>query len=80
MENEEKLKRAFIKGIDIGEDADFESLEYAKTDGWDSIAHMALIAALEEEFDIMIETDDVIDLSSYTVAKDILRKYEVALA
>jgi acyl carrier protein len=38
---------------------------------------MALISALEQEFDVMIETDDVIDMSSVAVAKTILRKYDV---
>lgn len=80
MENEKKLQSAFQKGIGISADVDFETLKYAQTEGWDSIAHMALIAAIEEEFDIMIDTDDVIAMSSYPIAKEILKKYEVAIA
>jgi len=80
VENEDKLKSAFIKTIGVLPGCDFNSLEYSKTEGWDSIAHMALIAAIEEEFDIMLETDDVIAMNSYPLAKEILKKYEVALA
>lgn len=78
--NEEKLKRAFHNGLGIQSDTDFESLEYAKSKEWDSVAHMQLIAAIEDEFDIMIDTDDVIAMSSYPVAKQILSKYEVSFA
>lgn len=38
---------------------------------------MALIAALEDEFDIMIDTDDVIDMSSFAKAREILAKHGV---
>ena len=42
---------------------------------WDSVAHMALVAAIELKFDVMLDTDDVIALSSYPEAKRILNKY-----
>ena len=35
------------------------------------------MAALEAEFDIMMETDDIIDFSSYAKGMEILAKYEV---
>lgn len=47
--------------------------------GWDSVAHMVLMATLEETFDIMLDTDDVIDFSSFEKGKEILRKYDVEL-
>ena len=74
--NEEKLKKAFQDGLGIAGESDYESLEYAKTPEWDSVAHMRLVAAIEEAFDIMMDTDDVIGMSSYPVAKEILAKYE----
>jgi acyl carrier protein len=47
--------------------------------GWDSVGHMALIAALEESFDIMMDTDDIVDFSSYEKGKAILKKYNVTI-
>ena len=44
---------------------------------WDSIGHMTLIAALEEKFKISIETDDIVDFSSYKKGREILQKYKV---
>ena len=39
---------------------------------------MGLISALEDAFDIMLETEDIIDLSSFEKGKEILSdKYEI---
>ena len=40
---------------------------------------MTLMAALEDAFDIMLDTDDIIDFSSFQKGKEILKKYEVEL-
>ena len=40
---------------------------------------MSLVAAIEDAFDIMMEMDDIIDLSSYEKGKEILKKYEVEI-
>ena len=41
---------------------------------WDSVGHMTLMAALEDAFDIMMETDDIIDFNSYEKGKETLAK------
>ena len=38
---------------------------------------MQLVGEIEDTFDIMLETDDVIDMSSYGAALGILGKYGV---
>jgi acyl carrier protein len=40
---------------------------------------MSLIAALEDTFDIMMDTDDIIDFSSFDKGKEIMRKYDVEI-
>lgn len=80
MENEKKLKQAFQAGLGVPAGTDYESLAYAKSEGWDSVAHMKLIASIEEAFDIMMDTEDVIALSSYPIAREIVKKYEASLA
>ena len=64
MTNLEKYKKIFIDTFNIDE-SKLDSLEYNTITEWDSIGHMTLIAALEEQFKITMETDDVIDLSSF---------------
>ena len=54
-----------------------ENLKYNDIPEWDSIGHMTLISGLEEIFSITIETDDIVDFSSYKKGLEILKKYKV---
>ncbi|MEG1185990.1 MAG: acyl carrier protein [Eubacterium sp.] len=76
MENLELYKKTFMTTFAIEEDA-LSNLEYQSITAWDSVGHMALIAELEDTFDIMMDTDDIIDLSSFEKGKEILGKYDV---
>ena len=73
MTNLEKYKEAFVKGLELS-DENVEQLEYQSIPAWDSVGHMSLISAIEEAFDIMMDTDDIIDLSSFEKGKAILSK------
>lgn len=75
MSNIEKYNKAFMESLEISEDQ-LSGLHYQDTAAWDSVGHMGLIAALEEAFDIMMDTDDIIDLSSYEKGMEILSKEE----
>lgn len=76
MTNLEKYNNVFMENLQISEDK-LIGLQYQDVELWDSVGHMSLVAALEDEFDIMIDTDDIIDLSSYEKGKEILAKYGV---
>lgn len=71
MTNLEKYNNAFIESLEITED-NLVGLEYQQIPAWDSVGHMGLIASIEDAFDIMMDTDDIIDLSSYEKGKEIL--------
>ena len=75
MSNLEKYNQAFTETFEIGEDQ-LEGLKYQDITAGDSVGHMSLIAALEDAFDIMMDTDDIIDLNSYEKGKEILAKAE----
>ena len=70
-----KLVEIFRDSLGLGADAVVDDLRYAEIPQWDSIAHMALIAAIEEGFDIMIDAEDVIGMNSFAVAKTIVAMY-----
>lgn len=72
---ESKLKSIFAESLGIDESIVTDNLRYAEIPQWDSVAHMTLVAAVEEGFDIMIDTEDVIDMSSFEKAKQIVAKY-----
>ncbi|ARM31364.1 acyl carrier protein [Prosthecochloris sp. HL-130-GSB] len=78
MSNEERFVKVFSESLEIDSSSVVDELQYNSIPEWDSIAHMALVAALESEFDIMMDTDDIIDMSSVKKAKEILAKYEVS--
>ena len=69
--------KAFIEGLDIKPEINLDSLKFNEIEEWDSIGHMSLMSALEEAFDISLETDDIVDFSSYEKGKEILKKYNV---
>lgn len=73
------MVQAFIEGLDITAKEYNDALEYQGIQQWDSVGHMALISALESQFDIMLDTDDVIDMSSVKEAVRILAKYDVTV-
>ena len=77
MNNTEKYNQAFLETFGVSE-GELAGLKYQDIDAWDSVGHMGLIAALEDAFDIMMDTDDIIDFSSYEKGKEILTaNYEV---
>jgi acyl carrier protein len=70
----EKLKNAFVVALGVSLGDDFESMAYGQTAGWDSVAHMALVNQIESAFEIMLPTDDVIAMSSFQKAKEIVAR------
>lgn len=79
MTNKEKYINAFVEGLEIDASIVKEGLEYQSIPEWDSVGHMGLIACLEDAFDIMMDTDDIIDFSSYEKGIEIMKKYEVEI-
>lgn len=78
MTNREKYVNAFVEMLEV--DASIvETLEYQGIDTWDSVGHMSLISELEDAFDIMMDTDDIIDFSSFQKGIEILKKYDVVI-
>ena len=77
MSNQEKLIQAFAEALSIEPSLITDTLKYQGIEEWDSISHMILISQLEEVFDVSIDTDDVIDMSSFAKAKEILTKYNI---
>ena len=74
-----KYSEIFKTALNIGDDKLNENIKYNEIEEWDSIGHMTLVAALEEEYKITIETDDIIDFSSFKKGIEILKKYNVDL-
>lgn len=77
MNNTDKLITAFAEALTIPAESITDNLSYQSIPEWDSVTHMILISQLEDTFEVAIDTDDVIDLSSVSKSKEILTKYNI---
>lgn len=77
MKNKQKYIDIFISSLLIEKKFFKESLKYNDIPEWDSIGHMTLMSGLEDGFKISIDTDDIIDFSSFKKGMQILKKYGV---
>lgn len=78
MTNLEKYDKIFMEMLNV-EQEKLAGLKYQDIQEWDSVGHISLIGELEEVFGIEIETDDLIDFSSYEHGKEIMAKYGVEI-
>lgn len=79
MTNLDKYKAAFVNSLSIDIKSLEKNLEYNTINEWDSIGHMTLISEIETQFSITMETDDIIDFSSFNKGKEILQKYKIEI-
>ena len=75
--DKEKYNKAFVEAFNIQDVSLDHDLKYESIPEWDSIGHMTLMAALEDEYKISLETDDIIDFSSFKKGIEILKKYKI---
>ena len=73
----DRLRVSFRDALGLDATADVDTLEYRGIEHWDSLAHLGLIARIEDEFDVMLDTDEVIDMSSFAKATEILNRHGV---
>ena len=78
MESLKKYNKIFCETFELKEEQ-LDGLQYQGVELWDSVGHMNLIAALEDEFDIMFDAEDILECNSYDNVKAILVKYEISL-
>jgi acyl carrier protein len=71
----DRVFSAFKESFDFDDDVDTKKLVYQEYPAWTSVGHMILVAALESEFDTMLETDDILEMSNFDKAVTIMGKY-----
>jgi acyl carrier protein len=75
----DKFKEAFIETFDIEEDALNEDFTVENIKNWNSVNHMILISAIEEKFEVMLDTEDILNFTSFIEGRKILEKYDIVL-
>lgn len=79
MTNLQKYNQAFMDVLGVKEEVLNEGFTFKAVPQWDSVAHLSLITALEDAFDIMFESEDILHYGSYENGKKILKKMGVVL-
>lgn len=74
-----RLVDCFVQTFAIEEKKVTPKLAYQSIPQWDSVAHMTLVAEIENVFDVMLDTDDIIGMSDVSKAVEILQKHGVEL-
>ncbi len=77
MNNLEKYNQAFISVFNVNETVLGADFEVGKVKKWDSIMHLSLCTEIEDAFDIMFDSEDMLDLKSYNKGLEILAKYDI---
>jgi acyl carrier protein len=75
----QKLVDCFVQTFGIERDQVTLDLAYQAIEQWDSVGHMALVAEIENTFNVTLDTDDIIGMSDVGKAIEILRRYGVVL-
>ena len=75
--NDAKLRECISLTLGIPLESVTDDLAYNAIREWDSVAHMALVAAIEGAFGIMLDTDDILGMNSVARAREIVTRYGV---
>ena len=79
MTNLEKLNAIFCEVFSVEESALNSEFDKNSVEGWDSVRQLSLTSSVEDEFDIMLDAEDILEFTSYDNAKAIMAKYEIEL-
>lgn len=78
MTNLEKLNQIFCEVYSVEESALNEDFVNTNVETWDSIHQLSMVAAIEEAFDLMMDAEDILEMTSYINVKNLLTsKYEI---
>ena len=79
MTNLEKLNKIFCEVFSVEESALNSEFNNCSVAGWDSVHQLSLTSSVEDEFDIMLDAEDILEFTSYDNAKAVLAKYDIEL-
>lgn len=79
MTNLEKLNKIFCEVFSVEEYALNSEFDKCNVEGWDSVRQLSLTSSVEDEFDIMLDAEDILEFTSYENAKKVLTKYDIEL-
>lgn len=79
MTNIERLNKIFCEVFSVEASTLNSEFNKCNVEGWDSVRQLSLTTAVEDEFDIMLDAEDILEFTSYDSVKHIIEKYEIEL-
>ena len=79
-DNEAKLKRTLSEVLGVAETDVGEETSMDTVDSWDSLKHLNLVLALEEQFGVSLTEEQSFEILSYPLIKVVLAEHGVAFA
>jgi acyl carrier protein len=73
---EEKINKILMNTLKIPHEKTLENLTMDDVANWDSLTHMNLIVAIEDELKIEISGDDIAEMTSFDLIRNTIGKYE----
>jgi acyl carrier protein len=72
MVNEQALRQVMATVLRVPADSINDDTSMDTVEGWDSLKHMNLVLAIEEEFKVSIPDEDAANITSYPLIKLVL--------
>ena len=78
MENGKKYNVIFMEVFSVGEESLNDEFKQENVENWNSRHQLNLVSYIEESFDVMLDSEDILGLTSYSKGKEILTsKYNI---
>lgn len=79
MANIDKLNNIFVEVFNEEITALNDNFCKENVGEWDSVHQLSIISMMEEEFDLMLDPEDIMACTSYNAAKEILQNNGIEL-
>jgi acyl carrier protein len=72
MNNQQTLRQCFQTALELKATDAVEALAYGASPVWDSVAHTVLVAELESSFGVELTPEDILHITSFQKAQQVL--------
>lgn len=79
MTNLELFNNIFSEVFSVNPSDLNEGFNKDNNEDWDSVRQLNLTSLIEDKFDIMLDPEDILDFTSYSKARSIMKKYDIEL-
>jgi acyl carrier protein len=77
VSNAQRLESSFRQGLALPPAFDVTHADSSNLRQWDSVAHLQLVVAIEDNFGVRLTPAEVVELKSYPAAIAMLRRHGV---